>query len=170
MAEGSAGRPSACRDVAYELDPRRVGSFRSVELLRRAFDAIDDRDERDMTAEAVAAIAVHAADGCADLIVGIGADVFHEEIDQARIALEDLQDLQGSVAGFDFGKLDYRRGLYFRKAIGSGDVFGQNAGEEQREEAAEGSRDSRQITTSELEGYQAIHRWRGREDGARYLN
>ena len=75
-------------------------------------------------------------------------DILHEEIDQPRIALENLENLQSPIACFDLRKLDYGRGLYFGEAIGRGDVFRQNAGEEQREETAERSRDSRQIVTS----------------------
>jgi hypothetical protein len=40
---------------------------------------------------------MHAADGGADLVVGIRSDVFQDEVQKAGIALEDGEDLQGAV-------------------------------------------------------------------------
>ena len=53
--------------------------------------------ELDVAGQRFAGLIVQAADGGADLIVGVGGDVFHEEVDEARIALQDGEDLQGAV-------------------------------------------------------------------------
>lgn len=72
---------------------------------------------------------MEAANGRSDLIVGISGDVFHEEIDQARIALKDLQDLKRAITGLDFWLLYRRRNgnrLSFREAKVSSYILRQN--------------------------------------------
>ena len=55
--------------------------------------------ERDVARERIAALIVQFAHGRADLVVGIGGDILHQEIHQARIALQDAENLQGAVGG-----------------------------------------------------------------------
>ena len=54
----------------------------------------------DVAGERVAGLVVQAADGGADLVVGVGGDVLHEEVDEAGVALQDGEDLQGAVGSF----------------------------------------------------------------------
>ena len=58
---------------------------------------IDHRGESDITAHGLTALVVEFADGSADLIVGVIANVFHQKVDQARIALENAEKLEGAV-------------------------------------------------------------------------
>ena len=46
---------------------------------------------------------MQAANGRADLIVRVAGDVFHQEVDQARITLQDREHLKSSVAGAHLG-------------------------------------------------------------------
>ena len=92
MAEDAAGRIG--RHVADEFDDVRIVGRR---LGEGAFHAVDDGRERDVAAERVAALVVEFADGGADLIVGVGGDVLHQEVDEARVALQDAEDLQRAV-------------------------------------------------------------------------
>jgi hypothetical protein len=75
----------------------------------------------------------------ADLFIGVGRDVFHEEVENAGVALENAEQLQRTVRGFHFrrGRLG-RRGLRFGGEAEFGDqVRGQFASEQKREECAE---------------------------------
>ena len=112
-----------------------------------AFDAIDHGLERDVAGEGIAALVVQLADGGADLVVGVGGDVFHEEVHQAGIALQDSEDLQGAVrglggrggrsgGGFRGGGLG-GRGLAARQVERRERVGGQRPVEQNVEEAAE---------------------------------
>src|ERR1022692_2457369 len=51
--------------------------------------------EAEIAGEGVTRLVVQAAHGGADLIVVKRGDVFHEEVEEARVALEDGEELQG---------------------------------------------------------------------------
>src|SRR6185437_14351137 len=93
MAKRAARYLPARGYVADQLNAIRIGSFRTVQLLISALDAIDYGSERKMPVETGTAIGMKAADRRADLIVGVIFDIFHQEIDQARVPLENMQDL-----------------------------------------------------------------------------
>ena len=97
VAQRSAWNLSACRHIADQLDTIRIRSFRRVYLLKSSFHAIHHRDQRDVAHQTSAAIGMQRSHGSADLIVRISIDVFHQEIDQTRIALQYLKDLQRSI-------------------------------------------------------------------------
>ena len=106
-----AARHPLCRSVppagglAGTL-PTNLTTFGSLRgrLREGAFDAVDHRLERDIAGHGIAALVVQFADGGADLVVGIAGDVFHQEVDQAGIALQDAEKLQGAVGGADGGR------------------------------------------------------------------
>jgi len=83
---------------------------------------------------------VDVAGGCADLVIGIRADVFHEEIEDAGVALEHAEELERTVFGFD---LDFRRrgrdgrGFNDETELGN-EVVGQFSAEKKGEKGAEG--------------------------------
>ena len=93
----SAARGRFGRHVADELDRRwdrcdgRLGES--------ALHAIDHRLQGDVARDRIAALVVEFAHRRADLVVGVGGDILHQEIDQARIALHDAENLQGAVGG-----------------------------------------------------------------------
>ena len=69
-----------------------------------------------------------AANRCADLVVSIAGDVFHQEINDARIALQDMQNLQGAIAYFYLRLFRYRnRGLALCVTELLSDIFRQYA-------------------------------------------
>ena len=77
----------------------------------------------------------------ADLFVFIRGDVFHEEVDDARVALQDAEDLQRAVRGLEHGRRR-RRGLlrldrFGREAKVRDELRIQRAAEEEREETTE---------------------------------
>ena len=55
---------------------------------------VDDRLDRQVVVQRLAAAAMDVADGGADLGVGVGVDVLLEEVDQPAVALQDRQDPQ----------------------------------------------------------------------------
>ena len=59
--------------------------------------------EGDVARDGVAALVVDLAHGGADLVVGIGGDVFLEKVDEARIALQDGEELKRAIGGADGG-------------------------------------------------------------------
>ncbi len=81
-AQAAVGRRGG--DVADEADHRGVPGGR---LGGGAFDAIDHRLQCDHASQGVAALAVMLAHGGADLVVGVSGDIFHQEVDQAALAL-----------------------------------------------------------------------------------
>jgi hypothetical protein len=82
---------------------------------------------------------VDVAGGRADLFIGVRADVFHEEIEDARVALEHAEQLQGAVFRMDLGF--WRRRRYRRRFDDQAEfrknVIGQFAGKEEREKGSE---------------------------------
>ena len=48
-------------------------------------------------------VLMDVAGGGAHLIVSVRADVLHEEIKNAGVALQDSKELQCAIGGFDFG-------------------------------------------------------------------
>ncbi len=83
----------------------------------------------------------------ADLIVGIGGDVFHEEVEDAGLALQEPEKLKRAVSRFDLGRGrfggDFWRGRLFRGKAQVGDqVVGQLAPEEKREKCAKSQQDT----------------------------
>ena len=81
-----------------------------------AFHAIDHRRQGHVAGQRLAALVVQAAHGRSHLVVGIGRDVFHDEVDQARIALQDGENLQRAVGGADHGSCGRRRDGLRRRA------------------------------------------------------
>jgi hypothetical protein len=83
-------------------------------------------------------------DGGSDLIVGIRADVFHKEVDEPGVPLQDVKDLQSAIADIDFRWCDH--GNRFRLAIAEfqSNVFGQYAGKENGKKAPECGGNARQ--------------------------
>ncbi len=83
-------------DVAGQADRGRVevGGDRDLGLL----EARQDRRDGQVVAEGLAAPPVDVADGGADLGVGVGVDVFLEEVDEPAVALEDGQDPEVGAA------------------------------------------------------------------------
>ncbi len=135
VAEDAAGDFAVGGDVAEELDGGGVGG---VELGEGAFDGVDDGGEFEVAEEGFAGLAVEIADGGADLIVGVGGDVFHKEVDEAGVALEDAEDLERAVGGGELGfGLGGWFGFFGDVAEGLGDVGGECAGEQDGEEGAE---------------------------------
>ncbi len=99
MAEQAAGRFAADGNVTQEFhDGRVVG----IELGGAALDAVDHGRQAQVTVQRIAALLVQVAHGGADLIVRVCADIFHQKIDQTRVALQNSQDLEGSVGGLGY--------------------------------------------------------------------
>jgi hypothetical protein len=96
MPQHTARRLAARRDFSNELYFRRVQSFGFCE---RALHAIDHGLETEITTEGLARLRLNIAYGSANLVVGIAADVLHQKVDQTRIALENSENLNGSVGG-----------------------------------------------------------------------
>ena len=79
-------------DVADQADRGRVEVGRDRDPL--FLGGVDDRLDRQVIVQRLAAAAVDVADGRADLGVGVGVDVFLEEVDQPAVALQDRQHPQ----------------------------------------------------------------------------
>src|ERR1039457_3037619 len=95
VPEGSAGRRFG-RNVAHEFHQVRVLPGR---LGVRALHAVDDRGQRDVAGDGIAALIVKLAHRGADLVVGVGGDVLHQEVDQAGVTLQNAQNLERAVRG-----------------------------------------------------------------------
>ena len=103
VAEGAALGLARGGDVTEEFDCGVVlgegsGGF---SFGVGALDAVDDGGEGNVAAEGLAGLLVEGTDGGTDLIVGIARDIFHEEIEEAGFALQEAENLEGSVAGLD---------------------------------------------------------------------
>src|SRR6185369_6704545 len=84
---------------------------------------------------------MQAADSGPDLIVGVRGDVFHQEVDKPRVALEDTQDLQGSVGRVHDSRRRRSGGPRSRaprESHGGGDVVRNESLEQDREKTTEG--------------------------------
>lgn len=124
------------RDVADEFDGGGVGgSGAGVSAL----DAIDDGLQAEIAGERIAGLVVEAAHGCADLVVVEGGDVFHEEVEEAGIALEDGEELQrvSWVGWWGSGGGDGASGRWGESQVPL-QFGGQNAVEQDSEERTEG--------------------------------
>ena len=60
---------------------------------------VDHWLQADHASEGLAALAVDVANGSAHLVVGVGGDVLHQEVDQAAFALQNPEKLQSAVGG-----------------------------------------------------------------------
>ena len=78
-----------------------------------------------MTGQAGLAVAMNGAYRGADLVVGIRCNIFHQEVDPARIALQDAEYLERAVTYIDLGRFGRFHGL--RIAEMGCDVFRQDA-------------------------------------------
>jgi hypothetical protein len=78
-----------------------------------------------VTIEAGFAIAMDGAHCGTDLIIGVRADVLHQEIDPARVALQNAQDLQSAVTYVHLRR--FARFHWLGVAEMSRDVFRQKA-------------------------------------------
>ena len=85
-----------------------------------------------------ASLLVKGSNGGTDLVVGIGRDIFHEEINEAGFALEQSEDLEGSVTGLndrDRGGFGFRLLFYrFDIAVSFGEFRREGAGKQDPEE------------------------------------
>src|SRR2546423_11849304 len=97
MTESAAGCAGG-GDIAEELDD---GGIARRGLGEGAFNAVDDGREGNIADEGIVRGGLHGADGGADLLVVVGGDVLHQEVDDAGVALQDAEDLQGPVGGFE---------------------------------------------------------------------
>lgn len=97
MAERAARDFTAGRNVSDELDAIGVGRFACVELLMSSFDSVNDGNKREVAVQCGAGIGMDGADGGAYLVVSVALNVFHQEIDETRIALKDLEQLKRTV-------------------------------------------------------------------------
>ena len=99
MPQCAAGNFTAGGNVANQFDAIRIGSFRRINFLKRPFHAVERGSEREVANKAGLRIGVQGAYRRADLIVAVGCNVFHQEVDEACIALQDVKQLQRAIAG-----------------------------------------------------------------------
>lgn len=134
MAQRSSGDLAGSRDISDQLDAIRVGGLCGIELLISAFHSINNGGESDVACEAGFGIVMDGADRGADLIVRVGGDVFHKEVDPTRISLQDLKYLQGAITDVDLGRF----GSFHRLGVAEmrRDIFGQYAREKDGKKAA----------------------------------
>src|SRR5581483_8267591 len=141
VTQRAAGGFAAGGNIADELHAVGV-SFREG-----AFDAVDHGGELEITLHRLARVFLHVAHGGSDLLIGVGGNIFHQKIDQARVALKDGKNLDGSIG---------RTGLRFRRRGGAHrhhlgiaerlrDVGRQIASEEDGEESSKSERYAAQI-------------------------
>ncbi len=79
---------------------------------------VDDRLDRQIVVQRLAAAAMNVADGRADLGVGVAVDVFLEEIDEPAVALQDRQHAQvGPGRRLREERLDPRREVGVRQNV-----------------------------------------------------
>src|SRR5580704_6146106 len=137
MPQSSTVCPSG-GDVSEKFDGRRVARWR---FGKGSLDTVNHRREGDITDECVARTALHGADGRADLFVLIRRNIFHQEIHDTRIALQDAQNLQSAVrrledrrwgCGRFWGLCRFRRQSKLRNQLRA-----QRAAEEKRKETTE---------------------------------
>ena len=62
-----------------------------------AFHRIDHRLRGEMAHQNLAGFDVDVAGGRADLFIGVGRNVFHEEVQNARVALQNSEQLEGAI-------------------------------------------------------------------------
>ena len=149
MAQRPSGNFTARRHIADQLDAIRIRRLGGIQFLVSAFHAIYNGRKRQVTIQAGPAVGMKRADSRADLVIGIARYVFHQKVDQAGIPLEDVQDLQSPIADlYNRSGGRYRCGLRLRKAELRRYIFGKHARKKNRKEAAECSRESRQIGSS----------------------
>ena len=125
-----------------------------------AFHAVDHRLQGDVAGDGIAALVVQFADGGADLVVGVGGDVFHQEVHQARIALQDAEHLQGAVGGLDGGRggrgggrSRFGRGRFPPRELQIPEgLVGESAAEQQVEETTKCQRNPVQCNNSNVLG------------------
>ncbi len=145
------------RHVADEL--HHVGIVRG-RLGEGAFHAIDHRLQGDVAGDGIAALVVQFAHGRADLVVGVAGDVFHQEVHQARIALQDAEHLQGAVGSLDGGRggrgggrSRFGRGRFPPRELQIPEgLIGERAAEQQVEETAKCQRNPVQCNNSNVLG------------------
>ncbi len=71
---------------------------------------------------------VDIARGGAHLLVGVRADVFHEEVENPGVALQNSEQLQRAVFGLNLGfRRRYRRGRNFGRKVQFGQQLGRTA-------------------------------------------
>jgi len=136
MAESATFGLAGSRHVTDEFDERGVAGGRGDGA---AFDGVNEGLRGEVAGQDFAGFGVDVAGGCADLLVGVGGDIFHEEIEDAPISLEDAEELERAIFGRDGrGRRGLRRG---RRGFGGeaelrDHVVGQFAAEQEREKRA----------------------------------
>src|SRR5579863_2140392 len=105
VAQQTSRSLASRRNIADQLHVRRV---EPLDFGERAFDSIDHRLEAHVSGQGFASLRLDVAHRRADLVVGERADVFHQKVDQARVALQDREDLDSAIGGtgngFGFGR------------------------------------------------------------------
>jgi putative phosphoribosyl transferase len=130
-----------------------------LDLRERALHAVNHGGEPQITPERFAALIVQIAHGRAHLVVRIGGNIFHQEIDEARVPLQDPQNLQGAVGRFGLWRGGrFRGGWRFRlgETERLGDVQWKFSLKQNGEETAKCESDASQNLPL---GYR-IHFWR----------
>ena len=100
MPEDAGARLTSRRHIADV--PHQSGIF--VRGVRHAaFYRVNDGSGRKVARQNIACMGVDIARGRAYLIVAVGVDIFHEEIQNAGIALQYSEKLKGAVFRLYFG-------------------------------------------------------------------
>ena len=108
------------RHVADEVERRRDRWPILPTVIDFAFATGQNRLERDVALEHAPAARVHVTDGGADLRVAVGGEIFHHEIDQPPVALQEGQHLDGALRGVARDGLSRRLGGRGRSASAAG--------------------------------------------------
>src|SRR6185295_15610277 len=94
VEERSAEWEAPCR-VADDANRRRIDLGRDVD--RSAFGAWQDGLEREVSVERLARAGVDVANRGADLGIAVGAEIFHQKVNETAVTLEERKDLHGAI-------------------------------------------------------------------------
>ena len=101
-------RRSGC--VSHDFHTSGIAS--RIDRHRAAFNGVEDRRQRGVLVQRLPASAVHVAHGGPDLFIRIRPEIFHQEIHEPPVPLQDREDLRGAVVALDPGldpRLDWCR-------------------------------------------------------------
>src|SRR5258708_286187 len=146
--EQGAGEWRTARHVADQTNSRWIDVLCDARPL--AFLSSEDRFQDDIPSEHAAAAGVDIAHRGADLRIAVEGDVFHEEIDQASVALQECEHLNRAV-----GLVTGRRRRWGRsgdRRAGAFEGRGQPVLEENREK-----RRDRQLQSSPDTAHRTLH-------------
>ena len=142
MPQRAALHLSVSGNISEQLDRGCVLGQRSrrFQLRESAFHSVDHRLQADITLQRLSAMRMNVAHCSADLFVRVTGDVFHQEIDQPRIALQDSKHLKRAIGrqeDFDGRRRRLLRRL-FLKSIRLSNRLRQAGAEKDAKETAEG--------------------------------